>query len=259
MKMQTSKHRKQFINQLWTHQVENPSNTIEEFCTEEINKQIIQNSLQTQGNASFDNKKFLKSYTGKKSVKDYINSNDFINPQEVKLNKTIKFLDQNLLLETEGNRIGSPKIKATINFVGMRLKSEIEHNIQLKQEVKQIKNEQKKDKALITILFQKIESLEQNFCLIKDQNNLQQKQLKDSFNEIQHLQKEFINLDISEKEIYTRPESGFSLDSGVSDIEISDNFDLDFDPKMTNKDPHVLRETKTSNEIHMTKINESLA
>ena len=50
--------------------------------------------------------------------------------------------------------------------------------------------------------------------------------LKDSFNEIQHLQKEFRNLDISEKEIYTRPESGFSLDSGVSDIEINDNFDL---------------------------------
>ena len=91
--MQTSKHRKQFINQLWTHQVENPSNTIEEFCIEEINKQIKQNLLQTQGNTSLHNKKMAKSYTEKNSVKDYINSNDFINPQEINLNKTIKFLE----------------------------------------------------------------------------------------------------------------------------------------------------------------------
>ena len=35
--------KKRFINQLWTHQVQNPSTTMEECCIEEIKKQIKQN------------------------------------------------------------------------------------------------------------------------------------------------------------------------------------------------------------------------
>ena len=193
--MEKIQHRRKFLTDLWIQQTVHPAKTVEKFCKESLKmtKSLNKNSFQSKGNEYLIHKSNRKRYTKQNDINDFFNTRQELFSLKKELNSWKEYLRFKIVtaivdlqvgkldFKEKSDSIKQEQSKDKLNFVGLNSKTVVNEKKLIESYVKieNLEKEQKKDRALIKVLLEKNELMEQNICLIKNQNDSNEIELKE--------------------------------------------------------------------------------